>query len=286
MRGFVGNIEELTEDNEDFRRVLYTGKYLQLVLMSLEPGEAIGEEVHEDRDQFFRVEEGMGEVLIDGAPHAVETRRRHRRSRGRPPQRPEHRQGTAQALYTVRPARASRRHGPSDEGGCDRGALRREDDGVARTRGPRGYRGLQPYGRPRNRYALCCRRPRSRHRDRTVRPACRPAEKRDADLRSPVGLSRHQRIAHAAGLERSAAVHSFEDPRVEQLVVVDEAAERQSVADQRAGGIARLLQQSAPLEQRVGRQRTPADLPPELESERTACGGRTTTKPTVGVPPW
>jgi mannose-6-phosphate isomerase-like protein (cupin superfamily) len=72
MKGFVDDIEELTEQNGDFRRVLYTGKYLQLVLMALEPGEEIGEEVHEDRDQFFRVEQGEGEVLIDGHRHAVE----------------------------------------------------------------------------------------------------------------------------------------------------------------------------------------------------------------------
>src|SRR3546814_16913207 len=52
--------------NDDFRRVLYTGQNLQLVLMALQPGEEIGEEVHEDRDQFFRVEKGKGEVLIDG----------------------------------------------------------------------------------------------------------------------------------------------------------------------------------------------------------------------------
>ena len=66
MKGFVADIEELTEDNTDFRRVLYTGKNLQLVLMAIEPGEDIGEEVHEDRDQFFRVEKGKGEVVIDG----------------------------------------------------------------------------------------------------------------------------------------------------------------------------------------------------------------------------
>ena len=71
MKGFVADIEELTVGNTDFRRVLYTGKYLQLVLMTLNPGEEIGEEVHEDRDQFFRVEEGAGEVLIDGARHPV-----------------------------------------------------------------------------------------------------------------------------------------------------------------------------------------------------------------------
>ena len=66
MKGFVDDIEKLTEENTDFRRVLYTGKNLQLVLMSLKAGEEIGEEVHDDRDQFFRVEQGSGEVLIDG----------------------------------------------------------------------------------------------------------------------------------------------------------------------------------------------------------------------------
>lgn len=66
MKGFVGNIEQLTEENSDFRRVLYTGSNLQLVLMALKPGEEIGEEVHDDRDQFFRVEKGEGEILIDG----------------------------------------------------------------------------------------------------------------------------------------------------------------------------------------------------------------------------
>jgi mannose-6-phosphate isomerase-like protein (cupin superfamily) len=66
MKGFVDNIEKLTEGNSDFRRVLYTGKNLQLVLMAIEPGEEIGEEIHEDRDQFFRVEAGSGAVLIDG----------------------------------------------------------------------------------------------------------------------------------------------------------------------------------------------------------------------------
>ena len=66
MKGFVADIEELTEENTDFRRVLYTGNHLQLVLMAIEPGEDIGEEVHEDRDQFFRIEKGEGEVLIDG----------------------------------------------------------------------------------------------------------------------------------------------------------------------------------------------------------------------------
>lgn len=71
MKGFVQNIEEVTEQNTDFRRVIYTGTQLQLVLMSLMPGEEIGAEVHEDRDQFFRVEAGSGKVSIDGADHHV-----------------------------------------------------------------------------------------------------------------------------------------------------------------------------------------------------------------------
>lgn len=66
MKGFVGDIETQTTQNRDFRRVLYTGSHTQLVLMAIEPGGEIGEEVHEDTDQFFRVEQGTGEVLIDG----------------------------------------------------------------------------------------------------------------------------------------------------------------------------------------------------------------------------
>jgi mannose-6-phosphate isomerase-like protein (cupin superfamily) len=71
MKGFVDDIERLTEDNEDYRRVLYTGHHLQLVLMALKPGEEIGDEVHDDRDQFFRVEAGEGELVIDGATRPV-----------------------------------------------------------------------------------------------------------------------------------------------------------------------------------------------------------------------
>ena len=71
-RGFCDDIEDLTEANEDFRRVLYTGQHLQLVLMTLQPGEEIGEEVHPDRDQFFRIEEGEGVVDIDGRENKVE----------------------------------------------------------------------------------------------------------------------------------------------------------------------------------------------------------------------
>ncbi|HOB18321.1 MAG TPA: cupin domain-containing protein [Candidatus Methanoculleus thermohydrogenotrophicum] len=70
-KGFVANIERETVENTYFRRVLYTGKYSQLVLMCLKPGEEIGEEVHDDVDQFFRFEKGEGVVVIDGVSHAV-----------------------------------------------------------------------------------------------------------------------------------------------------------------------------------------------------------------------
>lgn len=73
MKGFVEDIEHLTEANTDFRRVLYTGKHLQLVLMALRPGQDIGEEVHADHDQFFRVEDGEGEVWIDGVRSRIKS---------------------------------------------------------------------------------------------------------------------------------------------------------------------------------------------------------------------
>src|SRR5688572_20965753 len=72
MKGYVDDIQTATLRNTDFRRVLYTGSNLQLVLMTLQPGEQIGEEIHDDRDQFFRIEEGSGEVVIDGRRHEVE----------------------------------------------------------------------------------------------------------------------------------------------------------------------------------------------------------------------
>ena len=71
-KGYCDNIEKRTVENEDFRRVLYTGHNLQLVLMTLPPGCDIGEEVHEDRDQFFRIEEGRGVVRIDGVDNRGE----------------------------------------------------------------------------------------------------------------------------------------------------------------------------------------------------------------------
>lgn len=71
MKGFNANIEKETLENENFRKVLYTGKYSQLVLMSLRPKEEIGMEVHPDNDQFFRFEKGQGKCVIDGNEYAV-----------------------------------------------------------------------------------------------------------------------------------------------------------------------------------------------------------------------
>ena len=66
MIGFVDNIERATLSNSDYRRVLFTGQNLQLVVMTLRPGEEIGMEVHEDHDQFIRVEEGSGTAILNG----------------------------------------------------------------------------------------------------------------------------------------------------------------------------------------------------------------------------
>jgi len=70
MKGFLTNIEQATKENTDYRRVLYTAKHSQLVLMNLRPGEEIGEEVHH-LDQFIRFEEGEGEAVLDGVVREV-----------------------------------------------------------------------------------------------------------------------------------------------------------------------------------------------------------------------
>lgn len=71
MSGFSVNIEQSSLENQFFRKVLYTGKHAQLVLMSLKPGEDIGQEVHDHVDQFIRVEAGAGEAIIDGEKFAL-----------------------------------------------------------------------------------------------------------------------------------------------------------------------------------------------------------------------
>jgi mannose-6-phosphate isomerase-like protein (cupin superfamily) len=65
IRGFTTNIEKDTLDNYNFRKVVYTADYMQLVLMSLRPGEEIGEEIHQKTDQFFRIEKGQGKCIIN-----------------------------------------------------------------------------------------------------------------------------------------------------------------------------------------------------------------------------
>jgi len=71
MKGFHANIEKDTLENPNFRKVLYTSKHSQLVLMSLKPNEEIGMEVHPDNDQFFRIEKGQGKCVIDGNEYEI-----------------------------------------------------------------------------------------------------------------------------------------------------------------------------------------------------------------------
>jgi len=130
MKGYCENIEKRTIANEDFRRVLYTGHNLQLVLMTLPPGCDIGEEVHPDRDQFCRIEEGEGAVDIDGVANAVEDdfavivpagARHNVRNTGSGPLRlytiyapPEHKDGIVQA---TREEAEARHHSEEWDGG-------------------------------------------------------------------------------------------------------------------------------------------------------------------------
>jgi len=72
MKGYFSNIEKDTLENGNFRKVVYTAKHCQLVLMSLKPKEEIGMEVHPDNDKFFRFEKGQGKVIIDGNEYMVQ----------------------------------------------------------------------------------------------------------------------------------------------------------------------------------------------------------------------
>ena len=77
MKGFSANIEKDTLENNNFRKVLYSAKHCQLVLMSLKPGEEIGMEVHDENDQFFRFEQGEGKVFIDENEYPCQRRQCH-----------------------------------------------------------------------------------------------------------------------------------------------------------------------------------------------------------------
>lgn len=68
---FISDINKDTAQNKNFRKVLFTGKHMQLVVMNLQPGEEIGMEVHNDVDQFFRIEEGSGEAIVDNIKYAL-----------------------------------------------------------------------------------------------------------------------------------------------------------------------------------------------------------------------
>ncbi|MBP9761247.1 MAG: cupin domain-containing protein [Candidatus Magasanikbacteria bacterium] len=70
MIGYITNIEKTTKENIDYRRVLYTAKHSQLVVMNIQPGEEIGEETHH-LDQFIRIEQGQATVTLEGVPHVV-----------------------------------------------------------------------------------------------------------------------------------------------------------------------------------------------------------------------
>jgi len=72
MAGYVTNIERDTLENADYRRVLFTGRNMQLVLMTLQPGEEIGRETHDEHDQFIRVESGTGKVILGHEEHRLE----------------------------------------------------------------------------------------------------------------------------------------------------------------------------------------------------------------------
>lgn len=71
MEGYTGNLKKITEENTNYREVVYTGKHLQLVLMTLRPGEEIGVETHDTHDQFFRIEVGECIITMDGVPTVV-----------------------------------------------------------------------------------------------------------------------------------------------------------------------------------------------------------------------
>ena len=71
MTGYIGNIEEATLNNSNFRQVIFTGPHSQLVLMSLNPSEDIGMEVHPSVDQFFRVEKGEGKVIVNETEYII-----------------------------------------------------------------------------------------------------------------------------------------------------------------------------------------------------------------------
>jgi mannose-6-phosphate isomerase-like protein (cupin superfamily) len=111
MKGFVKDIEGLAVRNEEFRRVLYTAKHCQLVVMALKPKEEIGAEVHK-LDQFFRVEEGAREVVLDGVRTPIRAAFAGVVPAGANHNIHQYRQRSAEALHALCAAESSRRHRP------------------------------------------------------------------------------------------------------------------------------------------------------------------------------
>ena len=133
MKGFVQDIESLAVKNDEFRRVLYTAKHCQLVVMALKPKEEIGAEVHK-LDQFFRVEEGTGEAVLDGVRTAIRAGFAVVVPAGDESQHHQYRQCSTEALYALCAAESSGRRRPPyprRRGGRQR-TLRRQDDGIIR----------------------------------------------------------------------------------------------------------------------------------------------------------
>ena len=106
MKGFVEDIEDLAVKNDEFRRVLYTATHCQLVVMALKPKEEIGAEVH-TLDQFFRVEAGTGEAILDGVTTAIRAGFGGRRPRRGESQHRQYRQCSVEAVYALRASESS-----------------------------------------------------------------------------------------------------------------------------------------------------------------------------------
>ena len=122
MDPWIGDIEQETLGNDTFRTVVFTGRHTQLTVMSIEPGDDIGGEVHDGHDQFIRIESGSALELGGSEGNPAKARRRRRLGGDHPlgdmAQRRQHRYGAPQGLLALLAARASRRDRPPDEGGC------------------------------------------------------------------------------------------------------------------------------------------------------------------------
>jgi mannose-6-phosphate isomerase-like protein (cupin superfamily) len=135
MTEYVGAIEKQTLENTYFRRVLFTGQHAQLVVMCLRPGEEIGDEVHPNIDQFFRIEQGEAKFVFDEKAERPARRRCGRGSGRNVPQRSEHvEDGDAEAIYDLLSAEPPGRDRAQDQsrgGGCRIGGTPPKRTGVS-----------------------------------------------------------------------------------------------------------------------------------------------------------